>query len=76
MHIMSAGGPDRWRVVDVAAGGRHSLLLAVPDNGSLKKAQSIAGSPGTAASRWDRTTHDERVDTGVLEGVVRCFEVL
>ncbi|KAL6774315.1 hypothetical protein ACKKBG_A24525 [Auxenochlorella protothecoides x Auxenochlorella symbiontica] len=29
------GGPERWRVVAVGAGGRHSLALAVPDSGRL-----------------------------------------
>ena len=26
------GGPDRWRVVSVACGGRHTIALALPDN--------------------------------------------
>lgn len=75
----TAGGPDRWRVVDIAAGGRHSMVLAVPDNGNLKKAQSIAGSPGAVATRWNgRGGLDERVDTGALMNVLHkslrcCF---
>ena len=31
----TAGGPDRWRVINIAAGGRHNLILALPDNGDL-----------------------------------------
>jgi hypothetical protein len=27
-----AGGPDRWRVICVASGGRHCMVLALPDN--------------------------------------------
>ena len=27
-----AGGPERWRVISVCAGGRHNLALALPDN--------------------------------------------
>lgn len=26
------GGPDRWRVISICCGGRHSLVLALPDN--------------------------------------------
>ncbi len=33
--LAKAGGPDRWRVINIAAGGRHSLVLALPDNGDL-----------------------------------------
>ena len=33
--LAEAGGPDRWRVINIAAGGRHSLVLALPDNGDL-----------------------------------------
>lgn len=37
-----AGGPERWRVISVSCGGRHSLLLALPDNepASLRSAQN------------------------------------
>lgn len=30
MHLV--GGPERWHVISVCCGGRHSLALAVPDN--------------------------------------------
>ena len=29
---VSEGGPERWRVISVCCGGRHSLALALPDN--------------------------------------------
>lgn len=32
---LCTGGPDRWRVITISAGGRHSLVLALPDNGDL-----------------------------------------
>lgn len=34
-NVFIAGGPDRWRVITISAGGRHSLVLALPDNGDL-----------------------------------------
>ena len=33
-----AGGPDRWRVICCAAGGRHNLVLAMPDNSDSDRA--------------------------------------
>lgn len=30
---MGAGGLDRWKVIAVAAGGRHTLAMAVPNSG-------------------------------------------
>ena len=35
MYVKRSGGPDRWRVITISAGGRHSLVLALPDNGDL-----------------------------------------
>lgn len=29
------GGPERWRVIAVACGGRHTMALALPDNGEV-----------------------------------------
>lgn len=33
VEVKLPGGPERWRVISAAAGGRHSLVLALPDNG-------------------------------------------
>lgn len=30
---VAPGGPERWRVICITAGGRHSMALALPDNG-------------------------------------------
>ena len=31
--LAGSGGPERWRVICITAGGRHSMALALPDNG-------------------------------------------
>jgi hypothetical protein len=36
MQVKLPGGPERWRVISAAAGGRSSFLLALPDNGDLE----------------------------------------
>lgn len=45
----SAGGPERWRVICCAAGGRHNLVLALPDNSDSDRAQRTECSP---VSHW------------------------
>eukprot|EP00400_MALV-I_sp_L67-5_P000454 gene454-111_t len=35
VEVELPGGPDRWWVITAAAGGRHSMCLAVPDNGDI-----------------------------------------
>ena len=45
----SAGGPERWRVICCAAGGRHNLVLALPDNSDSDRAQRTQCSP---VSHW------------------------
>lgn len=35
VEVCLPGGPDRWWIIAAAAGGRHSMCLAVPDNGEL-----------------------------------------
>lgn len=40
VEVKLPGGPERWRAISVAAGGRHSLVLALPDNGDLEARQS------------------------------------
>jgi hypothetical protein len=39
VELKLPGGPERWRVIAVAAGGRHSLVLALPDSGNLAQRQ-------------------------------------
>lgn len=50
MHL--AGGPERWHVISVCCGGRHSLALAVPDNEassvSSARASRMASRSGSA----------------------------
>lgn len=38
IEVKLPGGPERWHVLSAAAGGRHSLILAVPDNDLPDKA--------------------------------------
>ncbi len=35
-----AGGPSRWRVVSLCAGGRHSMVLAMPDSSAIEDSDS------------------------------------
>lgn len=73
------GGPDRWRIIDIAAGGRHSLVLAVPDNGNLKKSissasVSAASGDGGGMYRWQPhtpLTAAVSVDDGDTGGLLR-----
>lgn len=37
VEINLPGGPERWHVIAVAAGGRHSLVFALPDNGEAEE---------------------------------------
>eukprot|EP00887_Chlorella_sp_A99_P001925 scaffold18.g1925.t1 len=39
VELKLPGGPERWRVISAAAGGRHTLALALPDNGDLEARQ-------------------------------------
>jgi len=45
VELKLPGGPERWHVIAVAAGGRHSLCFAVPDNGNLLMEQRRQRSP-------------------------------
>ncbi|KAL4527306.1 hypothetical protein Ndes2526B_g08991 [Nannochloris sp. 'desiccata'] len=40
VEVKLPGGPERWHVIAVAAGGRHSMAFAVPDNGNLLEERS------------------------------------
>lgn len=40
VEVKLPGGPERWRIITAAAGGRHSLVLALPDNGGLEARQA------------------------------------
>ena len=39
VEVKLPGGPERWWIISAAAGGRHTLVLAVPDNGDLEVRQ-------------------------------------
>ena len=50
VQVRLPGGPDRWHAVCVSAGGRHSLALALPDNGNLDGGLGGAGRGGGGSS--------------------------
>ena len=41
VEVKLPGGPERWWVINAAAGGRHTMILAVPDNGDLETRQEV-----------------------------------
>lgn len=72
VELQLPGGPERWRVITAAAGGRHTLVLALPDNGDLLARQqswreasvkavsfSPAASGGVAGMAARRMPHDD-----------------
>jgi hypothetical protein len=83
VELKLPGGPERWRVISVAAGGRHSMALALPDNGNLGQRQAewalrkpLYSSPSPPPSvlgrerSWGNVADDEADDGGVSpEGV-------
>ncbi|KAK9819733.1 hypothetical protein WJX72_001724 [[Myrmecia] bisecta] len=36
VEVLLPGGPERWRVISISCGGRHTLALALPDNGEVE----------------------------------------
>ncbi|KAL3132366.1 hypothetical protein ABBQ32_008942 [Trebouxia sp. C0010 RCD-2024] len=81
VEIFLPGGPERWRVISVACGGRHTMALALPDNGEVNNREVrrlTSGSGGMAdfeESEDEEYEHhgelqngeydDEEVDAGV-----------
>ncbi len=55
VEVKLPGGPERWHVIAVAAGGRHSLCFAVPDNGNLLEERSSSGLEGQQQRRHNRS---------------------
>ena len=49
VEVYFPGGPERWWIIAAAAGGRHTMALAVPDNGDLG---------GEKMDMWDRRSSD------------------
>ncbi len=46
VEVKLPGGPERWHVIAIAAGGRHSLCFAVPDNGNLEDRHPLHSGTG------------------------------
>lgn len=58
VELKLPGGPERWRVISVAAGGRHSMVLALPDNGNLGQRQAeVRGRDVWGERGWVRCCH-------------------
>lgn len=66
---LAAGGPDRWRVISISCGGRHSLALALPDNGPRD------GVPRPHSFRQSLTSDGQDAD-GELEDTeeLECYD--
>ncbi|PSC75605.1 ultraviolet-B receptor UVR8-like [Micractinium conductrix] len=79
VELKLPGGPERWRVISISAGGRHSVVLALPDNGNLGRRQAEwserkpfyqSSPPASQLGRdrsWAHSLHadDEQEDGGV-----------
>ncbi|CAL8461917.1 g1448 [Coccomyxa elongata] len=48
VEVILPGGPERWRVICCASGGRHSLVLALPDNSDSDRARRMPSSSALA----------------------------
>ncbi len=55
------GGPERWRVISVACGGRHTMALALPDNGEVNN-REVVGRRLTSDSGGARNFEEEDED--------------
>mmetsp|Transcript_5358 Transcript_5358/g.15331 ORF Transcript_5358/g.15331 Transcript_5358/m.15331 type:complete len:664 (+) Transcript_5358:598-2589(+) len=42
VSVSLPGGPSRWRVVSLCAGGRHSMVLAMPDSSAIEDIHSAS----------------------------------
>lgn len=40
---VSTGGAAKWRVISLCAGGRHSMLLAMPDSNAIERDDACNG---------------------------------
>lgn len=59
--IVMTGGPERWRVISVACGGRHTMALALPDNGEVNN-REVVGRRLTSDSGGARNFEEEDED--------------
>ena len=57
----SVGGPERWRVIAVACGGRHTMALALPDNGEVNN-REVSGRRLTSDSGGIADLEEEQED--------------
>ncbi|CAL5222769.1 g5181 [Coccomyxa viridis] len=59
VEVFLPGGPDRWRVICCAAGGRHNLVLAMPDNSDSDRAARSHSNTGLRKPRGSSEDNDE-----------------
>ena len=79
VELKLPGGPERWRVITAAAGGRHTMVLAVPDNGGQLEerkpfAVELPSPPPSTLGRersWPGNLADDEGEEGAspLDGV-------
>ena len=65
VEVALPGGPERWWVITAAAGGRHTMCLAVPDNGSIDEGTSVWDSRRASLSRTMSTLSLTAQDSGI-----------
>eukprot|EP00890_Picochlorum_soloecismus_P003284 jgi/Picsp_1/3957/NSC_01469-R1_ran gtpase binding len=70
VEVSLPGGPDRWWIVSAAAGGRHTLVLAVPDNGNLESTEP-AWSNRKSHSIYDRFAPNLNGDVAITPESVK-----
>lgn len=70
VEVKLPGGPDRWRVISAAAGGRSSFLLALPDNGDLDP----DGSRSSSVKLGSRTSSVTKIATPSVFGTEISFD--
>lgn len=59
VEVKLPGGPERWRILSGAVGGRHSFVLALPDNGDLDS---------RATAKWNSSRRSPR-EQGASQGL-------
>lgn len=63
------GGPERWRVIAITCGGRHSMVLAVPittdpPRGAVSRRSSTRHARAHAGSDADGEYEEADIETG------------
>ncbi|KAK9908666.1 hypothetical protein WJX75_001202 [Coccomyxa subellipsoidea] len=76
VEVFLPGGPERWRVICCASGGRHSLVLALPDNSDSDRAarMRITAGPALGGSSEDGNDLEGASDGEVGVNLDDCID--